>query len=817
MAANDFNNNFENAGDVGGGAVGNGASVDTDSILFLKNIKYTSEELSNITTNSQLEKILGVKNLILKDWWINEDKYLCFSLTPSFKKDVAAYVKFKDKNDVSYYLDVEDKVASSFPYHKKTYEEAMKTDTMSINNHHVLQETMYSHGGSAFVGVKIFGSLPEINKLISYNSISGVISGTITYSSNMTMIRESFSKSFSISDVQDSWSTKVTITTNDACDEDSAVVFISSCSTTLNYTSWVENNIVYYLGLSEVGYAIKKIDAFMWENNKSIDSSGIDINNLTLVDCVNSFKTENITSDMKNKYGDVIWRNNLQLIAKNRTLPRYNIQNKQNFRLLSFDKNILIDFMDKKDNSGQYVFSDGIYNSQYWGFKPQIYPVVVFNNTDDNIDSPYIDVNGSQGYYEKLNQHSISITDNSVSVDKTTYTLYPNDEIVCYIRQQGEWKPDTVVTYPGLWVINESSKIEYLGGNYKGTLEMKDMDIYVLNNMNLTFDCSSDNLQYFTSTECKKGLYRKIINTYNGNWSFPQTTGADQAHAQDANWYHTRRGTIFAIGDYSWEFNNEWKNITKNSNANISLTAYLKNFQYLFNRSSFSFTDTPSARNTTTRVDEISFDYDFPLIPGNGSEYETNIQNATFYMKYQPPIGSFPSKIGLFQNIQDIKHNEKDNYNVTEQWLKIDDTSYEFVNNSQHAWGNTYVSNFQLKFRLGYESWINKKTFAMAVVIWRNGKLIDELVGEITYSHSIKNNVLTLVFYNPNNVDVDIKLGSPSGYFSESLWGKAYGDQSSIFNVDGVDDILAWVVDPFFEYYDPYLKKNIKVLISSLK
>ena len=67
MAANDFNNNFENIGDAGGGAVGNGASVDTDSILFLKNIKYTSEELSNITTNSQLEKILGVKNLILKD------------------------------------------------------------------------------------------------------------------------------------------------------------------------------------------------------------------------------------------------------------------------------------------------------------------------------------------------------------------------------------------------------------------------------------------------------------------------------------------------------------------------------------------------------------------------------------------------------------------------------------------------------------------------------------------------------------------------------------------------------------------------------
>jgi hypothetical protein len=63
MAENDFN--IENVG--GSSQSGNGASVNTDNILFLKNIKYTSEELSNITTNSQLEKILGVKNLILKD------------------------------------------------------------------------------------------------------------------------------------------------------------------------------------------------------------------------------------------------------------------------------------------------------------------------------------------------------------------------------------------------------------------------------------------------------------------------------------------------------------------------------------------------------------------------------------------------------------------------------------------------------------------------------------------------------------------------------------------------------------------------------
>jgi hypothetical protein len=114
-----------------------------------------------------------------------------------------SYVKFKDKNEVSYYLDVDDKIASSFPYHKKTYEETMKTDTMSITNKYTKQPTMYPFGGQAITTVKVSGSLPEINKLVSYNSITGTISGKITYSSNSTLIQESFTRSFSVSSVQD--------------------------------------------------------------------------------------------------------------------------------------------------------------------------------------------------------------------------------------------------------------------------------------------------------------------------------------------------------------------------------------------------------------------------------------------------------------------------------------------------------------------------------------------------------------------------------------------------------------------------------------
>ena len=80
----------------------------------------------------------------------------------------------------------------------------MKTDTINVSNKYIVQQTMYAYDASAIISVKISGSLPEINKLISYNSMSGIISGTITYSSNMTMIRESFTKSFSISNIQDS-------------------------------------------------------------------------------------------------------------------------------------------------------------------------------------------------------------------------------------------------------------------------------------------------------------------------------------------------------------------------------------------------------------------------------------------------------------------------------------------------------------------------------------------------------------------------------------------------------------------------------------
>ena len=588
MAANDFNNNFENIGDAGGGAVGNGASVDTDSILFLKNIKYTSEELSNITTNSQLEKILGVKNLILKDWWINEDKYLCFSLTPSFKKDVVSYVKFKDKNDVSYYLDVEDNVASSFPYHKKTYEEAMKTDTINVSNKYIVQQTMYAYDASAIISVKISGSLPEINKLISYNSMSGIISGTITYSSNMTMIRESFTKSFSISNIQDSWSTRVTITTNDVCDVDSAIVSISSCSTTLNYTSWVENNIVYYLGLSEVGYAIKSINGYLWNGEgleDKIKSQPIYIDG-TITTTTKTTKTTSSTptTNYIDNYNSTVKPDALKLVSKVTKLGHYYAKNRS-FQILSFKSN------SKNENSKdkQYVFqsNQGFFSNvstpNYWTTFPQAYPEIITNNM----------------FASSPSSASVSIKSNSsVSNGTKTWNIYANDLLVVYIRKPGTLKIDSI--NPG-WSYNEINnwttiysryKVEIEGAKNNATLECDPVKCYIIpinKNHTVNFDFSDiDGLDSLTNSwthvEQSSPLYN-IVQTSSDLVHTYSIVGHDEDHKSE--WALFGPHWAFAsIGKYSWsepDYGGSWGTIKLSTEATFSLKLTVKNLQYVGN------------------------------------------------------------------------------------------------------------------------------------------------------------------------------------------------------------------------------------------
>ena len=587
MAANDFNNNFENVGDVGGGAVGNGASVDTDSILFLKNIKYTSEELSNITTNSQLEKILGVKNLILKDWWINEDKYLCFSLTPSFKKDVAAYVKFKDKNDVSYYLDVEDNVASSFPYHKKTYEEAMKTDTMNVGNKYVVQHTMYSFDAPAVVGVKISGSLPEINKLISYNSMSGIISGTITYSSNMTMIRESFTKSFSISNIQDSWSTTVTISTNNDCDVDSAIVSISSCSTTLNYTSWVENNIVYYLGLSEVGYAIKAIDGYLWNGESledKIKSQPIYIDG-TITTTTKTTKTTSSTptTNYIDNYNVTVKPDVLKLVSKVTKLGHYYAKNRS-FQILSFKSNS----KNEENKNQHYVFqsNQSFFNSvntpHYWTAFPQTYPIIITNNMFESSPS----------------SANISITANSlIRSGAKTWNLYSDDLLVVYIRKPGTLTIDSGPN-PG-WSNNEINnweavyqrfKVEMEGAKNNAVIECDPIQCYIVpTNKSHTINFNFSNFEELNSLintwtyiDKSNPLYN-IIETSSDLTHTYSIVGHDEDHKSE--WALFGPYWAFAsIGKYSWSepgYSGSWGSITLSTEATFSLKLTVKNLQYI--------------------------------------------------------------------------------------------------------------------------------------------------------------------------------------------------------------------------------------------
>jgi hypothetical protein len=59
--------------------------------------------------------------------------------------------------------------------------------------------------GPARIRIEVTGSLPNIDKLISYNSITCTISGTVTYlSTDGVLVRESISLGGSISELSSS-------------------------------------------------------------------------------------------------------------------------------------------------------------------------------------------------------------------------------------------------------------------------------------------------------------------------------------------------------------------------------------------------------------------------------------------------------------------------------------------------------------------------------------------------------------------------------------------------------------------------------------
>lgn len=243
---------------------GEGASVKSNDVLFYKNIKYKIEDLLKITTKEQLEKVLGVKITSIGDWGINEDGYLWYTSKPSFKKDIATYIKFKDKNNKPYYLSTDE--PSTFPFHTKTYDEIVVSKKISVEHRYSVGAAIIQKDGPASIPVTIQGSIPNLDDLVSITNLNCRVIGQITYPlADGTFFREGFDEFGSIDSVSNSWTVYLTIKTSKNA-YGNPIVSIKTSSATLNYQEITTDQITYCLALHDVGYARRSADAYWWDD-----------------------------------------------------------------------------------------------------------------------------------------------------------------------------------------------------------------------------------------------------------------------------------------------------------------------------------------------------------------------------------------------------------------------------------------------------------------------------------------------------------------------------------------------------------------------
>ena len=218
-------------------------------------------------------------------------------------------------------------------------------------------------------------------------------------------------------------------------------------------TSEVINNIMlYYIDPKEIALCRYNINSYLFNSNNIknqiqrdvfsylLDNNKIEVGQLSLETDKQylDLKEDEIYYDLNGKPFDT---NTLKTCGYNYiNIPRYKITEKSQekyFKLLSIPANRHSTFnynsqyffnlnkeqLDNKDTKQNkigldYSEKEKNINAEYWTASPHIYPEIVFNNMTSKDDQ----------------QHILSITDNHLYIDDKVYYIYPNDSVVCYIR-----------------------------------------------------------------------------------------------------------------------------------------------------------------------------------------------------------------------------------------------------------------------------------------------------------------------------------------------------------------------------------------------
>lgn len=455
---------------------------------------------------------------------------------------------------------------------------------------------------------------------------------------------------------------------------------------------------------------------YVWQNDFNMfDSLSIPGKWVAAIDENKLGEKDTINNDLVDIYKDNINHNLLNQIASYHTMPRYYIGNKnKSFKGISFNYNVE-NYSNNPTHDGQFIFKSPVeYNggnkedTKYWSMYPQVYPIVVFNNmtSTDNYWS-----SSSSSYV--LNNHTIKKTSSQLIIDGVTYTLRPSDTVICYIRNQGEYLSNCKPTISDLKIPAEkcgTTEIQIKDDlSITSTLSFSDIELYDFSDAtcDTSFSASTTYKSIFTTNSpTSEELYKEIIHKYS-DWTMqmPTITGAD---------FGSTRNFFASLGTYT--FNRNWfqtvVDIQFQKNLTFSNNCTIKNFSSMVGSSTVS---------NLWKSDDKSVDC-YVYAPGTsvGAVTAKYVNTMRFQVTSTSLVGTFPKNMGFFQS----NYDEKDKGSTFTSWnvyLRISGLDYSYKETFSSD-SSAYTVDFKLTS--GYINSLQTDTFALAIVIWRNGKLL---------------------------------------------------------------------------------------------
>ena len=499
----------------------------------------------------------------------------------------------------------------------------------------------------------------------------------------------------------------------------SGYILLNTHASGYNNTDWK------WIYISELGFGINVKSTYLWDDKNDILNKFSIPNQFVAAIGENELsKKEQFTSDIVDSYGDTVKYEYLNQIASYHTIPRYYIGNKaKSLKSISFDYNVKTSKID-----GQFIFDDSIgykggnrKGAKYWSFYPQTYPIVVFNNMTD-VDAHYVDINGRIGYYDKLNEHSFTYSNRKLKIDNTEVTVNDNDEVVFYIRKHGIWQA-AQPNPAGKWSVTTNTVLELTSETNTATLTFEPIQIYKWEPKNTTFSfsCDVDEISKFITNITPKDYTKQIIQSKtNVDISLPILSGSSYDNAY-AKTLFTYQRLFVSIGDYDFKTNSngavyDVKNV---SHAEFKINTTVKNLQWI------STKDIIPYYRQLTQISNIEVeDYKVDLY---SSQYIAEV-NATFYQTFQSLTGFFPKKIGYYG---DMNNKEEDSGFLDPTIVSGTQVNglqyynsyyYNFIPPTTGSTSTGRMEKYRFKLYIGYKQWVDKDTFALAVVVWRNGK-----------------------------------------------------------------------------------------------